>query len=175
MKSDNKAVDPLWCAWFSGLVDGEGYFQIRTTPQNYCDTHLTIVLREDDHAVLENIKATLQCGGLFFVSKQSDRLKGSKGKDQIMWRCIKLKETSGILVPLFDSYPLRTKKMRDYKCWREATLLLASHGYRASGVKERLIQLDKALRLQRHSLDRDETLNRLHEIEQLPLQAKLFY
>ena len=120
------SIDPLWASWFSGFVDGEGYFQIlwQKHAQVYA-AHLSIVLREDDQAIIEEIYCTLKCGVIHRVSKKGDRRVGKRSSDQFLWRCRKIDEVVDIVIPLLNHFPLKTKKRFDYFVWKEAALTIS--------------------------------------------------
>lgn len=103
-------------SWFSGFVDGEGYFGLqlssgsKKTPRWYA--HLTICLRGDDEDVLRLI---------------SDRFGGtivrlpSRGPSNpsVRWRVATV-DGCVALVDHFEKFPLFGKKQRDFELWAVA-------------------------------------------------------
>ena len=103
--------------WFSGFVDGEGCFSITTYPHGAryrCE--LGISQRADDTDLLAMIRDVLGMGKIyqdiihhinpiasFRIARKSDAQK---------------------LTCLFDKYPLRSKKQRDYAVWQQAVIEL---------------------------------------------------
>ena len=127
-------IDPLWASWFVGFVDGEGSFQVQRSgrlpggrPRNMMP-HLQIQLRKDDRALIEDIHRTLGVGRVYEVTKRADRVNGKKAADQVMWRCRDIGELVSIIVPLFDTYPLKSKKASEYAIWRCAVMVKWERG-----------------------------------------------
>lgn len=119
-----KRFDPKWCSWFVGLIDGEGYFHlVRRRTRRSFEVELVINLRMDDKAVLEEIYHVLRIGSLYKINDELQRKQGIKASDRIRWRCCKADEIMKVLVPLFEEYPLHSKKFRDYQIWREAAFI----------------------------------------------------
>jgi hypothetical protein len=115
-----------WYAWFSGFVDGEGYFQICPNKQRsgncYFSPTLTISLRETDKDVLYEIETNLDCGHIYYITSERDWKRGVKACNQFRWKVSKKDDLLNKIVPLFDRFPLRTKKRFDYIIWKEALL-----------------------------------------------------
>jgi hypothetical protein len=124
-------VDPLWCSWFTGFLDGEGYFQISPQPKSKTAFQicLTITLREDDKYIIEEIKSTLECGRIYYISYKHERVKGHHACNQWRWTVRDISSIVQIIIPLLDHYPLRTKKAHDYVIWRKAALIKSSKAH----------------------------------------------
>jgi|GEM_PF-3267648 len=116
-------VEPLWCAWFAGLVDGEGCFTIRAIRGQPERVELKVALRADEKEVLNEIKMRLKCGHICAMSNRSARLHGKLGADGLQYRVSAINEVCNIIIPLIDKYPLRTRKQKRYLKWREAALM----------------------------------------------------
>lgn len=87
------AIDPEWAAWFTGFLEGEGYFGIRLDGGQRC----AIKLRNDDWYVLAGIRDKIGAGFLSIEDNQSDRDLGRKDKDGLAWtvyglNCLKVVE-----------------------------------------------------------------------------------
>ncbi|MGB8643957.1 MAG: LAGLIDADG family homing endonuclease [Anaerolineae bacterium] len=122
-------IDPLWCAWFSGLVDGEGSFLIahnKPTPtrQGHFWPYLQLKFRMDDLPILEEIQATLHCGKLNKFSYGFARNRGGKDADQYGLYFQGNSNLMHIIIPLLDQFPLKTKKKNDYAIWRECVCFI---------------------------------------------------
>lgn len=106
--------------WFAGFVDGEGCFQIcvygkgKSGPSYRCIFDIT--LRFDDAAILEELKQRTGIGSINYFQPS-----GKRAARAVRWH-IKNKDESLLLTRIFDRYPLRAKKARDYAIWREAVL-----------------------------------------------------
>jgi len=113
--------DPQWLAWFVGLVDGEGCFYI-AYHKNSFSMVLKIDLREDDKVILEEIQNKIG-GYLDFYDACKRRLQGMNMSNTWRWRIQKKDNLMNFILPIFDQYPLKTKKQKDYIIWRKAVLL----------------------------------------------------
>lgn len=130
-------LDPDYGAWFSGLVDGEGCFYI--SPNFGC--RFIINLRGDDLEIIEDIQARL---GMGRISHAPRNKKTGRINPHVVYEVARKKDCAQLTL-VFDAYPLRTKKARDYAIWRRAVL---SHcdGAKASslaGFKRQLAETRK--------------------------------
>lgn len=99
--------------WFAGFADGEGCFRIKSTNKGTYHCRFSIGLRADDAPILHEVRDWLGFGILVHSGK--DNIK------QEQWRLeINSKRGCQRLVEVFDRYPLRAKKARDYEIWRRA-------------------------------------------------------
>ena len=61
-----KEITDYWAGWFVGLTDGEGCFEIhknaRSNPCTHFQCRFQINLRDDDKAILNEIRDTLDIG-----------------------------------------------------------------------------------------------------------------
>lgn len=105
-----------WGHWFAGFVDGEGCFGAYIQAAGHGDTahfDFTIRLREDDYAILETIRDML--GGIGRLSRQ----RCARGGNPVaQWKVSNPGECM-LLVRVFEVYPLRAKKARDFDLWRQ--------------------------------------------------------
>lgn len=150
----NALPDPLWCAWFSGFLDGEATFNIIHRSQSFlCD--LRVKLRADDATVLREVHATLKCGGLYErLPCYSSRMRNYHRGDnhQALWTVQNRAENRHVIIPLLDRYPLHSKKARDYSFWREAVLLLDARRGNVEALHQiapRIMELKAAMQMQR--------------------------
>lgn len=107
-----------WCSWFSGLFDGEGCLLLATGKRDgglfpYCGVRIR--LRSDDYQVLEEVHKKLMIGTLTTYKAQNER-----SGDTSVWNVTRTANLKGIIFPLFDRYPLRTKKRLEWPLWKEA-------------------------------------------------------
>jgi len=127
-------------AWFSGFVDADGNFYIRTTMKKEGSTNkkerIAVCLRIDQRLVSPEGKSygpIMQLiekefkGNLSVVQKES-------GKTYYHIDC-QSKESLELLNKYFTNYPLLTSKYLDYVCWNDA--------WRIKGGSERLTEEDK--------------------------------
>ena len=127
------AADPVpeWFGpWFSGFVDGEGCFMIG---KKFSCT-LSIMLREDDRAVLELIRNTLKIGHMSrrVKSKAEQERNHSHSHPCLTWTVSRTVHLCRYILPLLACYPLRSKKCRDYEIWKKAVKLRSSVSKRSS-------------------------------------------
>lgn len=109
-------IDPSFGNWLAGFADGEGCFIIQrvgsTTKTYICN--FVIAVRLDDREILDEVQRRLGLGKVT-VRQQ----KGGMAAPQAWWGVIRKAECAQ-LVELFDAFPLRAKKARDFAIWREA-------------------------------------------------------
>jgi hypothetical protein len=105
-------VEDAFGHWLAGFADGEGCFTILCVNGTYVPS-FQINLRADDAPILVEIHDTL---GIGFLT--TPRKTGGPNK-QIAWM-VSDRQGTAKLVEIFDKYPLRAKKRRDYEIWRKA-------------------------------------------------------
>src|SRR3990167_5597312 len=101
--------------WFSGYFDGEGCFTIFYRERDGSPERrvgVQIACRYDDTDVIRYIQKTLGVG-VVWQSK-------SKGitNEAINWRVERATDLAEVVLPIFDTYPLRSKKRLEYQIWR---------------------------------------------------------
>lgn len=122
--------------WLAGFIDGEGCFyaaaptvEIRYGKfATYIKAEMKISLREDDVAMLQQIKSKIGGRVTFFKKSRSASLRINSKKDTMF------------LMRVLDAHPLRAKKRRDYNIWR-GIVLAKLMGVPASEITEELRQL----------------------------------
>jgi len=126
-------MDASFCNWLAGFVDGEGCFSLSAGSNGKSDLLFykcvfSIALRDDDKRILEQIQETTGLGKVYFFAARGTSQPKATWAVSSKSDCLKL-------VELFDRYPLRAKKSRDYAIWREAVLLWTKqrHGVRETG------------------------------------------
>lgn len=130
-------IDDAFGHWFAGFVDGEGCFFVRRNVVRYKgDSYVTygcslsIAVRDDDLEVLEWIRERLGIGTI--SRRHQGPTQGSRGNPSACFY-VSAKAEVLQLVELFDRYPLRSKKRRDFEVWRRAVL----EWHRERGAKTR--------------------------------------
>ena len=106
--------------WFVGFVDSKGCFIVEGSGKTYY-CRFIINLRKDDENILRTVKERLNIGKIYYPKLQNKRRPGAK--EQCQWKVFKKSECLK-LVKIFDEYQLRTKKVRDYKIWRQAVIFM---------------------------------------------------
>jgi hypothetical protein len=110
-----KPLNPSDAAYFVGLFDGEGCFITHYRKRGKMHDYallLRIVLRDDDEEVLTSLKE--QLGGRICYTRHKPPTNRS-----VSWWIQNIKELAENIVPVFDAYPLRSKKRFEYSIWRE--------------------------------------------------------
>lgn len=112
-------MDADFANWFVGFTDGEGCFVIAQRSGRRSGEYkpaFALVVREDDIDIILTIQEQFGYGVVrhrIFTSPGSHNGIGWHIDDRAgLWR----------LVRFFDVYPLRSKKIRDFRVWREAVL-----------------------------------------------------
>lgn len=136
-------------SWFSGFVDGEGYFAIgkQLTNGKYPSYKCAfgIELRDDDADILHEIRDYFN--GIGGIHHRPERKRLDRNyKPSIVWRVSSIDDIM-ILVRHFDEYPLRAKKRIDYNIWRLAVMELRKtkhlRDYHFLGVLKKKMHLCK--------------------------------
>lgn len=116
-----KEIDDLWGSWFAGFADGEGCFTIgKRNDKNPCACYrcrFIINLRDDDRAILEEIRDTLEMGVRY--DKPASTYGGRNGQPSTVFQLQSINDCAE-LVKLFERYPLRAKKRHDFEIWKQA-------------------------------------------------------
>lgn len=99
--------------WLAGFADGEGCFYIGSRQGSRWLCSFRIRLRFDDAPILEEIQARTGLGRLSRIERRGD------ANPECSW-VVHRKRDIQRLVEVFDAFPLRAKKRRDYVIWREA-------------------------------------------------------
>ena len=108
-------IDPRYGDWLAGFIDGEGSFYLSKPNKNgHVQARFIIVLRDDDRAVLDDLRATT---GLGTVVERSYSREGQN--PTAAWtinsftECIAFRD-------MLRNHPLRAKKRIDFEIWSAA-------------------------------------------------------
>jgi len=119
--------------WFSGFFDGEGHLGVSTRRRdNGCTERrllVQIMLRDDDMSVLHYIEENLGVG--FIYATKGHGATNPKGT----FRVERVKDLAEVMVPLFEKYPLHSKKSREFVIWKE--LVRTSYTSTLGGYSQR--------------------------------------
>src|SRR5262249_39694132 len=104
-----------------------------------------INLRSDDLGILKWLREYFDCGVLYNVRR--NQVTGN-AKPAVVFSVQNLFDILRCVIPHFDSYPLRAKKLKDYITWKKMVVLQAAHFRRRepAGVTEEMCTLYKELR-----------------------------
>lgn len=116
-------VTPEFGYWFSGLFDGEGCLLAWQDKRKSTHLSVNIASRVDDEQMLNYIQARL--GG-----SVNPMTVVPPSRPKAVWHLGGIKDLVEVILPLFDAYPLHSKKSAEYKFWKE---LLVLHYYATLG------------------------------------------
>jgi hypothetical protein len=71
-----------------------------------------IAVRDDDAQAIHRIKDNLQVGQVTKIRRHG------AANPQIGWTCERVKDLTEVVIPLFDNYPLYTKKANEFSIWK---------------------------------------------------------
>jgi len=111
--------------WLAGFADGEGCFYLSCTKGGSHRCNFRLKLRRDDRGVLELAATRTGLGSVYDVKKY-----------QAEWMVVR-KADCARLVEIFETFPLRAKKSRDFVVWAQAVALLADVRHVVDGRKLR--------------------------------------
>jgi len=111
-------TDSEFNPWFTGFIDGEGYFYISMTQNSVIGFRFGIHLHLDDIETLEFIKDKLNCGII-----STNHTSGSAKFELNNLNDIRTK-----LIPLLDNFPLNGVKYLDYLAFREGIIIKLNEG-----------------------------------------------
>lgn len=175
-------LDPSFGWWITGLTDGEGCFYANLSfrekatkagalvPCVELEAQFAIALRADDAATLSKVLAHFKCGKIankFSSAEAPSRLRQGI-KPSPMRRFIVRKPIDLIerVIPHFDSYPLQSKKARDFEIWKQLVFFASSELVGHKGwlrrfpeKVEHLGELCARLKTNRKYVDIDEVRN----------------
>ena len=113
---DRLNVSDAFGYWFSGFFDGEGCITVfyRKRPDRYAEyRHLVrIQIRDDDTDIITRIQDNLKVG------RVSHHGKRGATNPSIAWACEAVNDLAEVIIPLFDRYPLHTKKRNEFAIWK---------------------------------------------------------
>jgi hypothetical protein len=122
-------IDAASGSYFAGLFDGEGTLLLFKIPRREGWTRrdfvAQIAMRDDDAELIRSWQAAL--GGNIYWNPGH-----APTNPSVQWRMHKLADLAEVLVPLFDTYPLRSKKKLQYLLWREIVLLRYAESLRGT-------------------------------------------
>jgi len=140
------AVSDPFGYWFSGFFDGEGCLSVfsRQRPGRYAERRIgiQIMLRDDDVDVIHRIKENLNVGLVYATSKAN-----KTANPHATFRVEQINDLAEVVVPLFEKYPLHSKKGREFPIWRSLVLsqyimTLGGYSQRASCTAEQNAAFD---------------------------------
>jgi hypothetical protein len=120
--------------WLSGFADGEACFFLGLRIARYKEVGFStfaIHLRSDDMDILENIMTFWNAGSI--VEGHGTTKRSLNAKRQARFRVYRLSELIQVVIPHFEKYPLRAKKLHDFMIWKEGVAMLYGISRKPSG------------------------------------------
>lgn len=128
-------MDTLPGDYIAGFVDGEGCFSLNLRRDRHLDRKIyreyfywkpafSIVLDKSDRAILEKIKDTLGCGKIW------------ESGPGAQFHVQNINDLSEKVIPFFDHYTLRAKKLEDYQAWREAISIITKYKRKTINIQK---------------------------------------
>lgn len=118
-----------------GLTDGEGCFYLNVRPEGIprsqrepLELHFYIKLRGDHLGLLKKVKSAFGCGKIYIQSESR-----ANHSQCYRFEINSQKEIFGVLIPFFDKYPLQGPKVKSYKVFREAAMIMKSKEHLTDG------------------------------------------
>ena len=103
---DKTNLNEEYKKWFVGFFDAEGCLRINARPNDRFEFKISIALHVDDFKVLEGIINKFKLNISIHYTSTRNACSISLGDKNVLLNTI---------IPLFDKYPLLTKKRYDYK------------------------------------------------------------
>lgn len=124
MAMDSEAA--FW-NWFAGFTAGEGSFTVRREEDkrvNYVTFRpaFSILLRADERPIIEEIAGMIGWQHVRIRDREARTNQAGINSKPGVFMDIRSKAGCQRMVEIFDAYPLRAKKQRDFELWRQIVL-----------------------------------------------------
>ena len=122
--------------WIVGFIDGEGCFHIGISKHSDLRMgyqilpELTVVQHQRDLDLLHELRSTMNCG----VVRRNHG-------DRFCWRVRNLKNLTEVIIPLFDKYPLRSKKSLDFLMFRKVVMMMQKGEHLTKDGFQRILRI----------------------------------
>ncbi len=126
-----------WSSYLSGFATAEGCFSISHSAAARFQPVFQLKVRRDDMALLSELRDRTECGRIYQQSGWN------RSSPSTSWMVFSQRDL-GHLCRVFDRFPPRGRKRREYEIWREAVHEYAKAGPRAP-IHERLRELRSQL------------------------------
>jgi hypothetical protein len=118
-----KPLDPNYVA---GFVDGEGCFTIVISRHKQkklgldARLHFEIELRADDEEILKRIRATLECGHIYYLDYSK-----YGWAPHVEYKVSSIKDLRQKVIPFFKEHQLQAKKRHSFELFCQAAQIFA--------------------------------------------------
>ena len=119
-------IDDSFGFWFTGFFDGERSLIIGQQPSGLGYQRIRIGQRSNDQQVLHFIKKNLDVGDV------TRSYRTPKGKPVSFYQLTDNKKLAEVIIPLFETYCLRSKKAKEYLIWKAE--VLRQYSYFLNGI-----------------------------------------
>jgi len=113
-------------AWLSGFIDGEGSLGAYCSKNGQIGVFITVNLRADDIGILKLISSLFNNEGYLteHSSEYVSKYDGVNRKPTAVWRIANISVLYEKVIPIFEEYPLLSKKRKHYEIWKKIIKLL---------------------------------------------------
>jgi len=117
---------PFFYPWFVGFSDGEVCFSAHFIKNHTIICAFRLVLISDEKDILIDIRNKLGVGN---ISEQVRR--AASGRIQVFCTYFvnRTEALIDVIIPIFEQYPLKSKKKAEYKIWKELVLVYKSKAF----------------------------------------------
>ena len=123
-------------SWLSGFADGESMFRLSKTGTSFCPIWGFQIRADDMDAACEARRIlSLQSRPFTFWHRDGDRKRGINAGDAIRFFIRDIPTHHQRIVPIFQKFPLRSKKSNEFTLFAEAVNLLYKHQSNLSSRK----------------------------------------
>jgi len=142
------SLDKYFIEWFVGFVDAEGCFQVRVRDRREKNKGLTVELsflihlHKDDLPLLTLIQKTLGCGNI-----------RRSGKQFVLFEVTRRGEIFGLIIPIFESFPLNSVKYLDYLAFKKAAEFILQNKHHSPEELKTITSLQNIMNSQRIEYD----------------------
>lgn len=129
---DRLTIPANFCNWFVGFFEGEGTFcfnKVKSYNRYHYGFHYGLTITQ--RAIEENLMKYI--GNQFDIKSYHWVLSSTSNRYQITFHVQRLPDLVEVFIPLFEQYPLRSKRKRaQYTVWKKAILFAYKRSLRAT-------------------------------------------
>ncbi|MDD4940526.1 MAG: LAGLIDADG family homing endonuclease [Candidatus Omnitrophica bacterium] len=131
-----------------GLTDGEGCFYVHArarqsnSAQPRVDTHFYIKLHEEEKNLLELVRETFGCGGVY-----AQKEKRSNHSPCYRFEINSQRDVVEVLIPFFEKHPLQSQKQRNFKIFKEIALMVKRKEHKDPEGFKQILRLKSQMNL----------------------------
>lgn len=124
-----------------GFVDGEGCFSITSNSNRGRLPEIRLLfeieVREDDEAILQQIRSVLQCGNIYKLTYE----RYQKWRPHVKYKVGNFHDISTKIIPFFTRYPLQAKKRFQFQKFCKVAEMIASKEHLTVKGVEQILQI----------------------------------